>query len=812
MKKNLPSLFIAFAVICLSFAVFSVFAAAETNASYEYSLGEDSAEITKYLGSDSVVSIPETIDGYPVTTIGAYAFEECAEITAVTVPESVTSIGLGAFRGCVNLSSAIINASITALPDQIFSGCHSLSSVYIPESVTSVGYNAFYACKSLQSFTIGSGITRIAQSAFSFCTSLSQFFVDEGNTSFATEDGVLMNASKTSIVAYPAGKAQHSYTVPSSVTKIGTFSFEGAEYLTSLTVASSVQSIEMGAFFGASHLTSVMIPDSVTSIGLRAFHGCDSLKTLYTQENSYAASYFESNYPSVAVVYTEAAYAGAFEISTEAYVLAETGKIAVKINLSKNSGLAGLSFKVGFNMSVLTLSDFTNGTIISGTTNLEDTSVTLSSVDHISYFYAGASNQTETGTLITLVFDKTGDFEQTALEITVNDIYDESYTNLVPLVSVASENIPGTLDATFLSCGGKFADESTSKTASLFSEFPAVTRSGYTFDGWYTAETGGTKISSGDAVSFAENQSFFAHWKANTYTLYFNANGGECSVPSKEVTVESTYGALPTPSRLGYAFDGWYTEAEGGDKISEEIVVSASAPQTLYAHWEADTYIVYFNANGGECSVESKDVTFGATYGSLPTPTHPGYAFEGWYTEAAGGDKVTESTAVSITASQTLYAHWKPVSYTVSFNANGGECSIETKNVTFGGTYGYLPTPTRNGFVFIGWYTSANAGEKVTSDTICTGTENHTLYAHWGSSAGDVNGDGRINIKDAILLAQYLASWGVEVDTVNADCNGDGNIDIRDAVLLSQYLAGWDVELKKKVTSSDVEIDIGDIF
>ena len=86
----------------------------------------------------------------------------------------------------------------------------------------------------------------------------------------------------------------------------------------------------------------------------------------------------------------------------------------------------------------------------------------------------------------------------------------------------------------------------------------------------------------------------------------------------------------------------------------------------------ANTYTVTFDANGGSVSPATTNVTYGSTYGDLPTPTREHYFFGGWFTESAGGSEVTSSTTVTITNDQTLHARWNQMGYTVAFNANGG--------------------------------------------------------------------------------------------------------------------------------------------
>ena len=145
--------------------------------------------------------------------------------------------------------------------------------------------------------------------------------------------------------------------------------------------------------------------------------------------------------------------------------------------------------------------------------------------------------------------------------------------------------------------------------------------------------------------------------------ISFNANGGNCSTSSLSVAVGESYGTLPTPDRSGYSFKGWYTSTSGGTKIASDSIVTTTSAQTLYAQWTAKTYTITFDANGGSCTTASKNVTYAGTYGNLPTPSRTGYTFNGWYTSASGGTKVTSSSTVTITAKQTLYAQWSENSW-----------------------------------------------------------------------------------------------------------------------------------------------------
>lgn len=264
-----------------------------------------------------------------------------------------------------------------------------------------------------------------------------------------------------------------------------------------------------------------------------------------------------------------------------------------------------------------------------------------------------------------------------------------------------------------------------------YGTLPTTTRKGYTFLGWFTTKTAGTLISSNTNVTIENNHTLYAHWQQNKYVITFNANGGNVSPTTKEVTQYSTYGTLPTPTRTGYTFKGWYTAASGGTQVTSGTEVTITANQTLYAQWTVNTYTVTFNANGGGTpSSTSKSVTYGGTYGTLPTISRTGYTFNGWYTATSGGTKIETSTKVTITANQTLYAQWTKNNYTLTFNANGGSVSPTSRSVAYGSTYGTLPTPTRTNYKFLGWYTAASGGSQVSSQTVM-GAGNVTIYAHW---------------------------------------------------------------------------------
>ena len=152
---------------------------------------------------------------------------------------------------------------------------------------------------------------------------------------------------------------------------------------------------------------------------------------------------------------------------------------------------------------------------------------------------------------------------------------------------------------------------------------------------------------------------------------------------------------------------------------------------TVNAVWAPVTVKLNFDAAGGNITNTSKNITYGGTYGDLESPERDGYTFTGWYTAANGGTQITKDTKVEVTSDQTIYAHWTANSYAVTFNADGGTVTANTKTVIFGNAYGELPTPTRNGYTFAGWWTAVDSGEQISFNSAVKTASDHVLYAHW---------------------------------------------------------------------------------
>ena len=231
--------------------------------------------------------------------------------------------------------------------------------------------------------------------------------------------------------------------------------------------------------------------------------------------------------------------------------------------------------------------------------------------------------------------------------------------------------------------------------------------------------------SAGDAVAT----------KAAMCTVTFDANGGSVTPTSQAVGKGAAVGSLPTPTRGGFTFNGWYTAKSGGTKVTASTTVNANV--TYYAQWTVKQYKLTFNANGGTVSPGYAVVDYCATCDTFPTPTWTSaHTFNGWYTARTGGTKVTAPW--KCTGNKTIYAQWTVKQYKLTFNAAGGKVTPAYVMTDYCATYGTLPTPTKSGYLFGGWYTdTSGGGELVTEMTKCTG--NKTVYALWLTTGGDAN-------------------------------------------------------------------------
>ena len=248
-------------------------------AQFTHTTANGEVTITSYTGFGGDVTIPSTINGLPVTSIGPMVFYYETSLTSVVIPDSVTSIGNLAFHNCTGLTSIAIPDSVTTIGAGALAHCTGLTSVTIGKGVTSIGYRAFENCFALTSVTIPESVTSIGIYAFSGCSGLTNITVDEANPAYSSVGGVLFSKSETELIAFPGGKARN-YTIGNSVTTLGPAAFHSCTSLTNVTIGNSVTNMGSEAFSYCTGLTSFTIPNSVTDTGDNAFAYCSSLTSV----------------------------------------------------------------------------------------------------------------------------------------------------------------------------------------------------------------------------------------------------------------------------------------------------------------------------------------------------------------------------------------------------------------------------------------------------------------------------------------------------------------------------------------------------
>lgn len=310
----------------------------------------------------------------------------------------------------------------------------------------------------------------------------------------------------------------------------------------------------------------------------------------------------------------------------------------------------------------------------------------------------------------------------------------------------------GSIVATiFSNNGGNFPNRS----------MPNISRTGYTFEGWYNnKECIGSKVT---ALNKGSEGNYYAKWTQATYTITFNGNGGSVTENSRQVT-DGLFGTMPLePTRADYTFIEWNRDQNGtGEAMYPTSVISGNT--TVYAIWKPFKTVT-FNANGGLFDDDSGTHSITAVEGKLEylpqPPFRDDFTFLGW------GTSSNASTVVDlrdVSAYTHLYAVWSPV-YKVTFDTNGGSWGgepeiISTNVLTAYGSVLYIPiTPSRANYSFVEWNTEADGtGTAFTLSTPVT--QDIAVYAKWESNAEvftvqfDTNGGSAVNDR----LTNYIAT------------------------------------------------------
>ncbi|EBF5159660.1 TPA: InlB B-repeat-containing protein [Listeria monocytogenes] len=247
-------------------------------------------------------------------------------------------------------------------------------------------------------------------------------------------------------------------------------------------------------------------------------------------------------------------------------------------------------------------------------------------------------------------------------------------------------------------------------------------KDGYTFIGWYDAETGGKKWDFANDLMPGKNVTLYARFASKTYPMTFDNDG---VTTTETVDYEGLAEEPTTPTKAGYTFDGWYDAETGGKKWDFAQDKMPANPVTLYARFTMNNYIATFN-NDGTTTTQTVDYQEALTE---PTePTKDGYTFEGWYDAETGGTKWNFATNKMPANNITLYARYSVKSYTATFDKEG---TTTTQTANYDSLLTEPAAPTKDGYTFDGWYDAETGGTKWNFATNKMPAKNVTLYARF---------------------------------------------------------------------------------
>ncbi|EHB7125806.1 InlB B-repeat-containing protein [Listeria monocytogenes] len=292
-----------------------------------------------------------------------------------------------------------------------------------------------------------------------------------------------------------------------------------------------------------------------------------------------------------------------------------------------------------------------------------------------------------------------------------------SYTGIIiqPLNEPVDYNVTFNID-------GNTSEVKTVTEEDLIPEPTNPTKQGYTFDGWYDAETGGTKWDFTTGQMPANDLMLYAHFSVNSYQVNFDIDG---AVMNEAVVYDTLLNEPTAPTKQGYTFDGWYDAETGGNKWDFKTMKMPANDVTLYAHFTVSSYQVNFDIDG---AVTNEAIVYDTLLNEPATPTKQGYTFDGWYDAETGGNKWDFKTMKMPANDVTLYAHFTINNYQANFDIDG---SVTNETITYDTLLNEPTAPTKQGFLFDEWYDAEVGGRKWDFNTMKMPANDITLYAHF---------------------------------------------------------------------------------
>ena len=579
-----------------------------------------------FMGCDGIeeIELPDTI-----TEIGDSAFKNCKNLDRITMNNGIEILESSAFEDCFSLTTINIPNTVKAISNSTFQDCTSLTEVHLSNILKEIPASTFSGCKKLTTINFPSTLTMIGNSAFSGCESLPEAILPSG-------------VEKIESNAFKNCKAMKKAVVPDTVSSIGSSAFYGCEALADITLGSKLKKIESQTFYGCTALPSIMIPYNVTTIGDSAFVNCTKLTQITVPRNTTSIASNAFSYPKKMTMYGPSdcyakTYASGKGIK---YVTQDIHATSVSLDITEKTAERYDDFQLTATIAPL---NFTDAVVW---TSSNEEVATVSDTGYVEICGVGTAVITVTAGNVKAACKITVpqlidwiEFDEDEIELKAGQTY-----QLKPYISPSDAT---NKKLKYTSSDTKVAEVSASGLVTAKSEGEAKIRAAAT-DGsdeyavCYVTVTGKAKVTGitldrtsaevkrGEKLtlnvtvspSYASNKKVV--WKsANTKIATVDANGSvtakapgrtKITVTSAEnssyqasctVTVPykityklnkgknnasnpSTYYGkkvtLKNPSRKGYAFAGWYTDAKFKKKITS-ISNSAKSDYILYAKW-----------------------------------------------------------------------------------------------------------------------------------------------------------------------------------------------------------------------------------
>ena len=666
------------------------------------------------------LEIPSSLEGYPVRVIGQWAFAYCRNLTKAAIPDSVDTIEDCAFASCSGMESVHFGANVTTIGGGAFLYCRALKTLTLPESVTTLGASAFGGCESLRRLRAECKIS-------SGCHIVMGYWIG----------GMMFNLVGNGIDMDPLWDCTG---------------------LACIELGANVTEVYLDGFGNGPNLRSVICRGMLPTIsGGNTAYGrtiCYVLRENYPDglpAETWAGMelrYLDGDGPSESSE-VDFYVAGAFLASSASDVEERTSfkvgePVLLSYTMSERWNISGMETQVVNRITVRRGSD-------DSVVGYED--------DLVAEVTGGTSVERKGMGLDCLKGLPEGSYSLLINLNTVDAAAETDYANNSTSITFTVVGTPKYTVAFDLNgAPGAVPVSRTVSEGNAVGELPEVTWSGHTFVGWFV---GDTQISEAtpvvaDMVCTAKWQSFdIIYWKPLNMTwketMFVNAS--------------SSANEMQTTFKVGDPIYFYYACYEADAQSVRTSFVNRFTLTGDNGVSKDDLYQEISGISSGTCEgvygvkVDAFQNLAPGTYTLACTLDADGNVLE------SDEDNNTQSITFTVVSKD-------PINYTVTFNANGGTVSPTTRTVASGTAVGTLPTATKKGYKFDGWYTAASGGTKINATTKVTA--NVTYYAHW---ANYVRGDPmpvkiRIGDKESDVTVTVGDVWGESLPSAPAPAPG----------------------------------------